>query len=220
MYLCTAVIITPEGTPELIDAVSVAFTELRLAAEQAEVEECAQAAAEAQGSNPLGSPSQTSHSQDTSGQGIPKIPPGRTGHSQDAPEQQPAAAEQAGPGHKGPQLSTEPEASASPMQSSVKGVGSRSGRASLRFAESPTVATLSGEDNSGSGILTCAPRCLCTCDPLMGMLSRWSLVACQGGCLVQAQCVSSSEVGTAASDSVRVCVCVCLCFRLGPHQVP
>lgn len=138
---------------------SVPFTELRLAAEQAEAEECTQAAGEAQGSTPPGSPTQTPHPHNTSGQGIPKTPPGRAGQSQDA-AQQPATAEQAGQGHRGPQLSTEPEASASPMHSSVKGVGSRSGRASLRFAESPTVATMPDEDNAGSGILDCASRCL------------------------------------------------------------
>lgn len=105
---------------------------MQLAAAQADTEERTQAAAEAQASvlkDPDADPSELS------------------GQSQDAPGQQLTAPEQAGQAPTGPQPSI-PQPGATPVRKSVKESGSRS---TLRFAESPSIATISDEEGSASG---------------------------------------------------------------------
>ena len=106
---------------------------MQLAAAQAEAEERTQAAADAQASilkDPAGDSSQLS------------------GQSQNDPGQQPTAPEQAGQAPTGPQP-TVLQLAAAPVRKSVKESGSRS---TLRFAESPTIAAMSDEVGSVSGI--------------------------------------------------------------------
>lgn len=105
---------------------------MQLAAAQAEEEERTEAAAEAAVS-------------------IPNMPAGDStqpsGQSQDAPGQQPVAPEQAGQVLMGLQP-TSPRPAAAPARKSVKESGSRS---TLRFAEAPTIATMSDDEDSVSG---------------------------------------------------------------------
>ena len=109
---------------------SLMSAEMRLAAEQAEAEEQAQAAAEGQDPSPAG-PS-----------GHPQQPSGRP---DDAPRQQP---EHAGQGQKGLQPHA-PQPGGLTVQKSVKDPGSRSTRA--RFAETAPVADAAEEERVGSG---------------------------------------------------------------------
>ena len=105
---------------------------MQLAAAEAEAEERTQAAAEAQASilkDAAADPSELS------------------GQSQNAPAQHPTAPEQAGQAPTGPQP-TVPPLGAAPVRKSIKESGSRS---TLRFAETPTIATMSDEEGSASG---------------------------------------------------------------------
>lgn len=134
------------------------YAEMQLAAAQAEEEERTQAAAEA----PVSIPADPAED-----------PAQPSGQSQDAPGQQPVAREQAGQGLQ----PTAPQPPAAPVRKSVKESGSRS---TLRFAEAPTIATMSDEDDSVSGNAR---------QSLMGML-----LGCSHALVPQCSCAQGNTV--------------------------
>lgn len=130
---------------------------MQLAAAQAEEEERTQAAAE---QAPVSIPEDPAED-----------PAQPSGQSQHAPGQQPVAPEQAGQALMGLQP-TAPQPAAAPVRKSVRESGSRS---TLRFAEAPTIATMSEEEESVSGTGR---------QPLLVCCPTYVLLLCTSGCMM------------------------------------